>query len=323
MLASAGPVHDDRGAVQTVLLPLEVILQRARGTIILGIDRSVWLFYLAHTAGPTFLYFCSPLHDRVQGALTLRQGLTGNHAYIAAVIACLAAQTALFVSLYRSDPGWVRPGYGWPGPPSGGACAFCGARPPLRHRHDHNTGQCVAGFDHFCPLLATAIGDLNHARFWWYCVLESVLAGWGALLAWPACRACLFPASAAAADWCRAHPWRTAAQFAVLAALLAALSAFKGLVVMHSYLAASNQTTYELCRGAKVPYLEPYYTGYSPPGVKLRGRPLLCLAARVLRGQGPPAPFSRGLAFNLWVFFLARKPFAHVPAPPTSHLAQP
>ena len=31
-----------RGAVQTVLLPLEVILRRARGTIVLGIDRSVW-----------------------------------------------------------------------------------------------------------------------------------------------------------------------------------------------------------------------------------------------------------------------------------------
>lgn len=85
--------------MQTVLLPLEVILRRARGTVVLGIDRSVWyarpalhssapqqataesedehavatgrrlrrFFYLAHTAGPVFLYFCSPLHDRVHG----------------------------------------------------------------------------------------------------------------------------------------------------------------------------------------------------------------------------------------------------------------
>ena len=28
--------------MQTVLLPLEVILRRARGTVVLGIDRSVW-----------------------------------------------------------------------------------------------------------------------------------------------------------------------------------------------------------------------------------------------------------------------------------------
>jgi hypothetical protein len=27
-------------------------------------------------------------------------------------------------------------------------------------------GQCVAAFDHFCPLLATAVGDVNRARFW-------------------------------------------------------------------------------------------------------------------------------------------------------------
>jgi hypothetical protein len=61
----------------------------------------------------------------------------------------------------------------------------------------------------------------------------------------------------------------------------------------------------------QVPYLRPFYVGYSPPGVKLKGRPLAGLVARVLRGRGPPAPFSRGLLANLWVFFVARKPHAH------------
>ncbi len=73
------------------------------------------------------------------GALDVR-GLRGDHAYVAMLAACLAAQTALYVRLYRSDPGWVRPGRPWPGPPAGAACAYCGARPPLRSRHDHNTG---------------------------------------------------------------------------------------------------------------------------------------------------------------------------------------
>ena len=145
-------------------------------------------FYLAHTVGPVFLYFCSPLHDRVHGghpptsispsarqrccsalrlltantehpclalapagALTLRQGLTRDHAYVAAVLACLAAQSALFVSLYRSDPGWVRPGHGWPGPASAGPCPFCGAQPPLRSRHDHNTGARHASMRALAP----------------------------------------------------------------------------------------------------------------------------------------------------------------------------
>ena len=51
--------------------------------------------------------------------------------------------------------------------------------------------------------------------------------------------------------WCWAHPWRATAQFLVLAALLSFCSTFGGLVVLHGYLAASNQTTYELSRGAK------------------------------------------------------------------------
>ena len=27
-------------------------------------------------------------------------------------------------------------------------------------------GQCVAKFDHFCPILATSVGDCNHLMFW-------------------------------------------------------------------------------------------------------------------------------------------------------------
>lgn len=64
-------------------------------------------------------------------------------------------------------------------------------------------------------------------------------------------------------------------------------------------------------RCPQVPYLRPYYAGYSPPGIKLKGRPLAGLVVRVLRGRGPPAPFSRGLLTNLWTFFVARKPRAH------------
>ena len=51
---------------------------------------------------------------------------------------------------------------------------------------------------------------------------------------------------------CWAHPWRAAMHAAALAAMLSALSGFAGLVVLHSYLAATNQTTYELSAGARV-----------------------------------------------------------------------
>jgi hypothetical protein len=54
------------------------------------------------------------------------------------------------------------------------------------------------------------------------------------------------------AQGCWAHPWRAATHAAALAAMLSALSGFAGLVVLHSYLAATNQTTYELSAGARV-----------------------------------------------------------------------
>lgn len=72
-----------------------------------------------------------------------------------------------------------------------------------------------------------------------------------------------------------------------------------------------------------MPYLRPYYARYSPTGVKLHGRALVGLVARVLSGRGPPTPFCRGLASNLWVFFCVRKPFAHTPVQPADGLAQP
>ena len=36
-------------------------------------------------------------------------------------------------------------------------------------------GQCVAKFDHFCPIIATAVGDCNHCMFW--CASKSHVLG--------------------------------------------------------------------------------------------------------------------------------------------------
>lgn len=44
-------------------------------------------------------------------------------------------------------------------------------------------GQCVPKFDHFCPLLATAIGSQNAARFLFFCSIQTFLVTWGVILA--------------------------------------------------------------------------------------------------------------------------------------------
>ena len=45
-------------------------------------------------------------------------------------------------------------------------CCIC---PPLQDSTEgawRSAGQCVAKFDHFCAIIATAVGDCNHMMFW-------------------------------------------------------------------------------------------------------------------------------------------------------------
>lgn len=50
-------------------------------------------------------------------------------------------------------------------------CLLC---QPLRAHHCRSCGRCVATFDHHCLLLGTCVGERNHARFWWFLLLQSL-----------------------------------------------------------------------------------------------------------------------------------------------------
>jgi hypothetical protein len=44
-------------------------------------------------------------------------------------------------------------------------CEICGIHPPLRSHHCRFVDRCVAGYDHFCILTGTCVGERNICRF--------------------------------------------------------------------------------------------------------------------------------------------------------------
>ncbi|KAK9867830.1 hypothetical protein WJX84_008366 [Apatococcus fuscideae] len=221
----------------------------------------------------------------------------------------------LYWSLYQSNPGFVTLGSG--DVPSQGLqrqCPYCRCAPPLRSRHDHQTGRCVVKFDHFCSMLQTPIGDLNHARFWLFVVLQAFFAMWGTCVCWEAttCLQPLYNRTAQVACW-KVHPGRTVLLLLFVLFTSSAAQGLSGLAMGHSYLACTAQTTYELLKGAKVSYLASHYASYDGPQMlphRVRGVRLL-LRQHLKFRHPPPAPFNQGVIENLNSFFFQPKPIAY------------
>lgn len=148
-------------------------------------------------------------------------------------------------------------------------CTYCNVLQPPRAKHCHDCDKCVLQFDHHCVWLGTCIGQGNHCRFWWYICEETALCLWTGILYISYLKANISRA------W-----WMDAIMIVLLVTLSISLIFLLLLLLFHSYLVATNQTTYELVRRRRIPYL--------------RGIP-----ERVY-------PFSKGVCTNLYEFCFAR-----------------
>uniref|UniRef100_A0A6N2LZ28 S-acyltransferase n=1 Tax=Salix viminalis TaxID=40686 RepID=A0A6N2LZ28_SALVM len=108
-------------------------------------------------------------------------------------------------------------------------CSYCNAEQPPRAKHCHDCDKCVLQFDHHCVWLGTCIGRGNHCQFWWYIFEETALCLWTGILY---------------ITYLKANILRVWWKDAVMILLLVTF-----------YLILTYQTTYELVRRRRIPYL--------------------------------------------------------------------
>ncbi|CAM0903364.1 unnamed protein product [Alopecurus aequalis] len=149
-------------------------------------------------------------------------------------------------------------------------CSSCGLIQPPRTKHCHDCDKCVLQFDHHCVWIGTCIGKRNHCRFWWYIFEQAILAGWTVALY------IQFLHLDMKECWLKGLTG-----LLLLVPLIIIHIVLVILVMMHTYLALTNQTTYEIARRKRISYL--------------RGVP-----AKVY-------PFSKGICRNLYDLCLSRQ----------------
>mmetsp|Transcript_34578 Transcript_34578/g.47917 ORF Transcript_34578/g.47917 Transcript_34578/m.47917 type:complete len:533 (-) Transcript_34578:223-1821(-) len=151
----------------------------------------------------------------------------------------------------------------------GRGCPHCQSWQPVRAKHCHECQRCVRRFDHHCFWVGTCIGQKNHVRFWWYLCSQTLLVLWSLHLGNSAYKSADTPQL-----WIQANLIALVTSLVLLIVVL-----FVGtLWIFHTYLAVTNQTTWELTRNHKISYLSNV-----PENV---------------------APFSRGILTNLKEFCL-------------------
>ncbi|KAI4381813.1 hypothetical protein MLD38_007851 [Melastoma candidum] len=148
-------------------------------------------------------------------------------------------------------------------------CTYCMLEQPPRSKHCHDCDKCVLQFDHHCVWLGTCIGQNNHCRFWWYICMETALCLWTKVFY------ITYLQSSISRTW-----WKDVISIILLCGLSIILIFLLLLLFFHSYLILTNQTTYELVRRRRIPYL--------------RGVP------------DKVYPFSKGICQNLYKFCCAR-----------------
>ncbi|CAM6104822.1 unnamed protein product [Calypogeia fissa] len=133
-------------------------------------------------------------------------------------------------------------------------CSYCRLIQPVRTKHCHDCNKCVLRFDHHCVWLGTCVGQSNHHKFWWFIFFETLLVLWTAIIY----------GSAMNIDDSKNWLLHDTIVLAILLGLIACLAFLVTLLLFHTYLAFTNQTTYEKTRRKRISYLRAVPDGINP-----------------------------------------------------------
>lgn len=113
---------------------------------------------------------------------------------------------------------------------------------PVRAHFCKVSQRYVHGFDHYCGVLATPVGERNHCRFWWFLLAQSATIGAALGITHSA-----FQFQPTYTGW-----WSANGGVFALALTLWILLAFAGgMLLLHSWLAITGSTSYELFKGPR------------------------------------------------------------------------
>lgn len=165
-------------------------------------------------------------------------------------------------------------------------CKYCRTKQPLRCRHVHECGRCVARFDHHCFWIGTSVGATNHRGFVIMVACLFLTLVMGTFHVWTSF----------------VDEWRNDATFwshikvnlgfVGLGIVGGLMSVFLGGVLLsHVILISLNQTTYEFMRPEKLRYYDLDNLGERSSSFSRRWR----------RGS---SPFDEGLVKN-WCHFVS------------------
>lgn len=128
-------------------------------------------------------------------------------------------------------------------------CAVCKVDQALRTRHCRKCQRCVGRFDHHCFLINNCVGEGNATLFWWYLLVQSIVSLWTLKLT----ASCLTEQSSITL-WFQVNALPLVALLVIIGFTVVPL----GLLVLHTFLALTAQTTWEMMSRKKISYLKDF-----------------------------------------------------------------
>jgi len=152
-------------------------------------------------------------------------------------------------------------------------CEICCIVQPYRTKHCHLCERCIHKFDHHCIWIGSCVGELNHRIFYVFLIFQNIVQIWTFIIANSGLNG-LYERNEEVVQALEdvENPEETMNYgsgeyvfFMVIAFIIFLATLFTGLLlIFHTYLIVTNQTTWEYTRKDTLSYLRVYPKNFHP-----------------------------------------------------------